>query len=243
MKLNFKTDSLVKTALLSAGAALLLSACGEKTASPTAGAAEGRSAFETSQDHALGNPDAPITVVEYASVTCGHCATWKTQIWPKFRKKYVDTGKVRFVFREFPTSPVDLAMAGHLLANCAPDDKYFDVLHAQFERQREILSSTDVKGEYIRLAKSAGMSEADFNACMTNQTEIDRLNDVVNKGFEAGVTGTPTFFVNGKQYSTAELFQLEDFDKKFAEILGEPVANDAEKSETQKDDTSSKTGH
>jgi len=107
-----------------------------------------------------------------------------------------------------------------LIANCAPEDKFFDLIHVQFKRQREILSSTDVKGEYVRLAKSAGMNEADFDACMSNEVEIDRLNNVIRTGVDMGVTGTPTFFINGKKES---VFKLEEFAPIFAEILGEPI--------------------
>ncbi len=237
MKFITQTDSLLKTLLLCTGAALLLSACGEKTATSTNGAVDGRSSYETPQDHALGNANAPITVVEYASVTCAHCATWNNTVWHDFRTKFVDTGKVRYVFREFPTNPVDLAMAGHLLANCAPADKYFDLIHTQFTRQREILTSPDKKAEYVGLAKSAGMSEADFNTCMTNQAEIDRLNEIVNKAFDQGITGTPTFVVNGKKFDSQIMFNIKDIEKAFAEILGEPIPKDKdEKQPSEKSD-------
>jgi protein-disulfide isomerase len=220
MILNHRFDSLLKTAALCTAGVLLLSACSDKGESTTHAAVDGRSSFETVDDHALGNPDAPITIVEYASVTCGHCANWNNTVWDDFREKYVDTGKVRYVFREFPTQPVELATAGHLLANCAGDDKFFDLIHVQFKRQQDILYSDDKKGEYVRLAKTAGMSEADFDACMQNETEITRLDNVVNEGFNAGVTGTPTFFLNGKK---VKAFVLADFDKLIAEELGEPL--------------------
>jgi len=77
-------------------------------------------------DHAIGNPDAKVTVVEYASVTCGHCANWHTSVYPEFKAQYVDTGKVRYVFREFPTPPQRLAHTGFLIANCADENKFFD---------------------------------------------------------------------------------------------------------------------
>lgn len=217
MILNFRFAPSVKAVAMGLGAAafMSLSACGNDTG-VTSGPADGRSAYENSDDKALGNPDAPITVVEYASVTCGHCANWDTTVWPDFRKKYVDTGQVRYVFRGFPTAPVELATAGHLLAACAPDDKYFDLIHVQMKRQREILSSNDIRGEYVALAKSAGMSEDDFEACMRNEEEIARLDKVVSDGFDAGVSGTPTFFVNGEK---AKAYTLEDFDEVFADIL------------------------
>lgn len=220
MFINSRFDSLVKSAAAITLGVTMLAACGDNSATTASGSVDGRTSFEVADDHAMGNADAPITIVEYASVTCGHCANWDQTVWSDFRKKYVDTGKVRYVFREFPTAPTDLANAGHLLANCAGDDKFFDLIHIQFQRQREILTSNDVKGEYVRLAKSAGMSEAEFDACMVNEEEIARLDKVVNDGFAAGVTGTPTFFLNGKKIAA---YVLEDFDKAIAEALGEPV--------------------
>ena len=240
MRINFKTDSLVKTALLTLASGILLSACGGDDAKPTKGSTDGRSSFETLTDHALGNADAPITLVEYASVTCPHCATWSLSVFPELRKKYVDSGKVRYVFREFPTPPVDLANAGHLLANCAAEDKYFDLLHTMFKRQTELRVSSDKKGEFVKLAKSAGMSEADFDACMVNQKEIDRLGAVIRGGENAGVTGTPTFFING--VLAKNIFTLEQFEEKFSPILGDDMPK-LKKDDAEKPAESDGTGH
>ncbi|PHR59086.1 MAG: hypothetical protein COA43_09530 [Robiginitomaculum sp.] len=241
MKLNFLTDSRIKTALLSPvfvgmSAALLLGACGDKGAKAANVAVDGRTTYETATDHAMGSITAPITVVEYASLTCPHCATWSLSVFPEFQKKFIDTGKVRYVFREFPTPPVDLARAGHLLTNCAPEEKYFDLLHAQFRQQESIRTSSDIKGEFIKLAKSAGMSEADFDACMVNQEELDKLQAVIIGGANAGVTGTPMFFINGEISSNT--FTIEQFDKAFAKALGEPIPEPSEKS-----DETEKSGH
>ncbi|PHR94416.1 MAG: disulfide bond formation protein DsbA [Robiginitomaculum sp.] len=230
MNFNFLTDSLLKTAALSLGAALILGACGgDKPAQLAQNAVEGRTIYETSTDHALGNAEATITLVEYASVTCPHCANWSATVFPDLRAKYIDTGKVRYVFREFPTH--SLSNAGHLLANCAPEDKFFDVLHVQFMRMQEINTSSDIRGEFLKLAKSAGMNEAAFDACMVNETEIARLEAIRIGGENAGVTGTPTFFINGKK-APSGTFEIEDFDKIFAEMLGEPIPDAPAKSET-----------
>ena len=132
--------------------------------------------------------------------------------------------------------PLTLLTQGICLANCAADDKFFDLLHVQFQRQVQIRTSRDIKGEFIKLAKSAGMSEADFNACMVNQTEIDRLQAVIVAGSDAGVIFTPTFFINGKVADKAT-FTLESFEKLFAETLGEPIPETSETSDTEK------TGH
>lgn len=239
MTLNFKTDSLVKPLVVAiAVAALSLAACGDKSAKATKSKVAGKSGFELANDHGVGDPNAPITVVEYASVTCGHCSNWYNTIWDDFRKTFIDTGKVRYVFREFPTPPVELAHAGHLIANCAPDDKFFSIIGVQFKRQREILTSNDIKKEYIDLAKMAGMNEKEFEACMVNEEENARLAKVEEDGFNMGVTGTPTFFINGKKYSANEVYKVEDFAKVFAEILGEPAPTKAQ--ENPADDTDNK---
>ncbi len=217
-----------------------LAACGDKNTKNTkpSSANMERSAYENANDHAIGNPNAPITVVEYASVTCGVCANWHETVKDDFMEKYVKTGKVRFVYREFPTPPVSLANAGHLLANCAPDDKFFDIIAVQFKRQKQIFSSSDIKGEYIKMAKSVGMSEEDFEKCMQNEEEMNRLESIIEEGINAGVTGTPTFFINGKK---EKVYTIEDFDKKFAEILGEPVPQ-TKKDDEKQDDHEHKEG-
>jgi len=226
MIVNFRFDSLVKTAALCTLGAVLLSACGDKKSASPSTASDGTSSYDVPGDHVMGSPDAPITVVEYASVTCGHCANWSNAVWPQFEKKYVETGKVRYIFREFPTPPADLAMAGHLIANCADEEKFFDIIHLQFKRQRDILTSSDIKGEYTRLAKTAGV---DFDACMADTEERARLVKVIDHGSRLGVNSTPTFIINGKV--TENLYDIESFDKAFAETLGEPAPETAEKTE------------
>lgn len=220
----FKTDSFAKTIAVSSVAVLMLAGCGDSGTS--ASSSEGQSQFEVAGDHAIGNPDAAVTIVEYASVTCGACYNWHTTVFPDFKEKYVDTGKVRFVFREFPTPPEDLARAGFLIANCAGDDKFFDNIGLQFKRQREILTSADKRQEYINIAKSAGLSEEEFVACMSNEEENANYERVVQGGIDAGVTSTPTFFINGEKAGRTsggkQVFTLETFD----EIL-EPLLTNA----------------
>ncbi|PHS37403.1 MAG: disulfide bond formation protein DsbA [Robiginitomaculum sp.] len=227
--INTRFVSFTKTTITLAAGTLLLAACSGDSAKPVSGAISGeRSSYEVAGDHALGNPDAKITVVEYASVTCGACGNWHTNVWPEFKSTYVDTGKVRFVYREFPTGVVNLANVGHLLANCAGEDKFFGLIDVQMKRQNQIVNSADVKGEYVALAKSAGMNEAAFDACMADQEKIDRLKKVADDASNAGVTGTPTFFINGKK---EQMFVIEDFHKKLAPLLGEDAPTQAEEKE------------
>ena len=220
----FKTDSFAKLIAVSSVAALMLAGCGGSgTTTPT----EGQSQYEVAGDHAIGNPDAAVTIVEYASVVCGACYNWHTTVFPDFKEKYIDSGKVRFVFREFPTPPEDLARAGFLIANCADDSKFFENIGLQFKRQRQILTSADRRQEYINIAKSAGLSEDEFVACMSNEEEITKYENVVKGGIDAGVTTTPTFFINGEmqgRVSGKQLFTLETFDEVLEPLLTNGVS-------------------
>lgn len=210
----------VKTLLTASvlGAAMLFSACSDSgTVDATQGAAVANP-YEVDGDHAIGNPNATVTIVEYASVTCGHCANWHEAVWPELRKDYVDSGKVRFIYREFPTAPVALAEVGFLIANCAPEDKYFANIALQYEKQSTLINSAQqgrAKEEYTNLAKAAGLSEEEFNACIANEEEYERMQAVVQDGFEKGVTGTPSFFINGEKKS---VFTIDDFDTELAAL-------------------------
>ncbi|WP_288758117.1 DsbA family protein [uncultured Brevundimonas sp.] len=158
------------------------------------GAAEG--------DMAMGAPEgAKVTVVEYASVTCPHCALWQKNTWPGFKAKYVDTNKVRYVFRELPTPPIDAATAGFLVARCAGDDKYFDVVHQLMATQQEMIT-TSPRDWLLRTAQAAGLSEDQFNQCITDKDAIAAMDQRIQTARAQGVTGTPAFYVNGTQVIT-----------------------------------------
>jgi len=148
-------------------------------------------------EQTLGNPDAPVTVIEYASVTCSHCADFHTHHFPALKSRYIDTGKVRFIFREFARDQLD--MAGFMLARCAGNDKFFPVVDTLFERQQSWAFGQDRRGPLLAIAKQAGMSEASFEQCLTNQQIENGLRAVRDRAADKfGVTGTPTFFINGK---------------------------------------------
>ena len=160
-------------------AAMALSACGGNKG----GSAEG--------DMALGAADgAKVTVVEYASVTCGHCALWQQNTWPAFKAKYVDTNKVRYVFRELPTPPVDVATAGFLVARCAGDAKYFQVVHQLLATQQEMVTGSP-RDWLLRTAQAAGLSEDQFNKCVTDKDAVAAMEKRVQFARSQGVTGTP----------------------------------------------------
>ena len=150
------------------------------------------------EEKALGDPNAPVTVIEYASMTCGHCAHFHETTWPVLKSEYVDTGKVRFILREFPLDP--LAAAGFMLARNAPGGRYFEVVDLLFERQKDWAYSDKPVDALMALAKQFGYSPQTFEATLTDQKLLDDINAVRARGAdEFGVNSTPTFFINGEQ--------------------------------------------
>jgi protein-disulfide isomerase len=154
----------------------------------------------TPDDMALGNPRAKVTVIEYASASCPHCAHFNNEIFPAFKAKYIDTGKVHYVFREFLTAPAEVAAASFLVARCAGKDKYFSVLDTIFRGQEQMYQTGDIKGALLKAAREAGMTDAQFDACLTNEAAGDALSARVQRyAKEDGINVTPTFFINGKK--------------------------------------------
>jgi protein-disulfide isomerase len=146
---------------------------------------------------ALGDPNAPVTIVEYASMTCGHCANFHKTTWPVLKSEYVDTGKVYFILREFPLDP--LAAAGFMLARNAPGERYFDVVDLLFERQQDWAFSDNPVEALSTLSKQFGYSPATFEATLKDQALLDNINAVRARGAEEfKVDSTPTFFINGE---------------------------------------------
>ena len=163
-------------------------------------------------DMALGAAEgAKVTVVEYASVTCPHCATWQEKTWPAFKAKYVDTNQVRYVFRELPTPPIDVASAGFLVARCAGEDKYFDVIHQLMATQQQMIT-TSPRDWLLRTAQAAGLSQQQFEDCVRDKDAVAALEQRIRAAQAQGVSGTPSFFVNGTAVITpgGEGASLED---------------------------------
>ena len=147
-------------------------------------------------DRVLGKEDAPVTVVEYASMTCPHCAHFHEETYPELKKRYIDTGKVRFIFREYPLDM--LAAAASMLARCADQDKFFPLIETLFQRQREWAVQNPVP-PLMAIAKQAGFTEQKFNECLSDQKLLDALEAERNRAAtKFGVNSTPTIFVNGK---------------------------------------------
>lgn len=165
-----------------------------------AGCGGGGAGAAATGDMALGADEgAKVTVVEYASVTCIHCAAWQEETWPAFKAAYVDTDKVRYVFRELPTPPTNVAVAGFLIARCAGADKYFDVVHGIMASQKEWQAGVNPRDTLFRVGNGAGLSNQQIETCIRDPEGLKAADERTDAARKAGVTGTPTFYVNGVQ--------------------------------------------
>ena len=202
--------SIVRRSVLAAAAAvatLALAACG------------GGGGAVTADDMSLGKSDAPVTVIEYASFGCSHCGKWNQEVFPAFKTKYIDTGKVHYVFRDLLAGPPDLAAAGALLARCAGKDRYFTVGDAIFHAQTEIFTTGDIRGPLLRIAETAGMNEDQFNKCVGDEKALAAFKARVEKySKEARIEGTPTFFFGTDRYDKGEL-SMAEIDVAYAKAL------------------------
>jgi protein-disulfide isomerase len=166
-------------------------------------------------DMVLGNANAPITVIEYASMTCPHCAHFSETTFPELKKRYIDTGKVRFMLREFPLD--QLAFAGFILARCAGPDKYYPLIETLFASQRDWVVQRPL-GPLSAIAKQAGLSQEAFEACLDNRPMIEGIEKVRSDAAQKlGVDSTPTFFINGKRVNGA--LSIEEMEAEFAPYL------------------------
>ncbi len=167
---------------------------------------------EALPDMVMGKADAPVTVIEYASMTCPHCAHFQETTFPELKKQYIDTGKVRYIFREFPLD--NLAAAAFMLARCAGKDnssRYFAMIDTMFKQQRTWAVEKPLP-PMLAIAKQAGFTEQSFNACLANQPILDGIEKVRSRAVkDFKVESTPTFFVNGTKVTGA--LSIEDMAK------------------------------
>ncbi|MEM7329696.1 MAG: thioredoxin domain-containing protein [Pseudomonadota bacterium] len=191
---------LSRRAALIAVSAITLTACGAADSSNAQTAGSGDLALT---DIALGADDAPITMVEYASWTCPACLQFHTDVIPMLKADYVAAGHVKFVFREFPTPPANISVAGFALARCAGEDRYYDVIDDLFAAQTNVLnlarSGGDIEGAMRTLASSYGIEGDGFTDCLSNQDVTYAISESVMKGDSQGVNSTPTIFINGEK--------------------------------------------
>lgn len=168
-------------------------------------------------DRALGSANAPVTLIEYSSATCPHCASFHKDTLPTLKTKYIATGQVRYILREFPIDR--LAAAASMLARCLPADRYFSFFEVVYQRQEDwAFGQGEPIDRLFRLAQQAGFTKASFDQCLSDQKILDGLNwGKEHAGKELGVRSTPTFFVNGQLVRGAQ--PLAKFEELFAPFL------------------------
>jgi protein-disulfide isomerase len=166
-------------------------------------------------DHVEGDPKAPITMIEYASFTCPHCAHFNTVELPDLKKKWIDTGKVKLVYRDFPLD--ETAARVSQLANCTSSDKYFPVIDMIFRGQGNWAVAADPIAELSKSLRIAGMGESDVKACLANAAGADAVIASYRGGEAVGVNSTPTLFINGQQFLGAR--SVEELDATFSKLL------------------------
>ena len=184
--------------LILGGASLLaLAACSGGNGGSSAGGAA-----PSPDDMALGSPNARVTIIEYASATCPHCAHFHETVWDQLKTNYIDTGKVRFIFREFPTPPEAVAVAGFQLARCggATPEQYFARLGEIFRQQQAMFASGTMEGvraKLFEIGASSGLSQEQVMQCIADDAGPDRIRRIEEGSRQFNVTGTPTLILNG----------------------------------------------
>lgn len=172
-------------------------------------------------EQVLGSASAPVTIVEYSSLTCPHCAAFHKKTFHELKKKYIDTGKVRFISREFPTG--NLAAAAFMLARCVGKrgkGKYFPFLNALFATQEKWAFAGNPVPPLEKMAKQAGLSSAEFEACINDEKLFGDVRSILDRGANKfGVDSTPTFFINGKRVRGNQ--ELKVFEKIIDELLAQ----------------------
>jgi protein-disulfide isomerase len=156
------------------------------------------------REMALGDPNAPVKIIEYMSMTCPHCAHFHETTFDTIKTKYVDSGKVYFVLREFPFPQDTASLAAFMLARCTTEDRYFPFVSTLLKQQRAWAAPADgdVRGAMLQMSKLAGFTQETFDACLTNAKLAGDVSAVRDRGAEEfGVQSTPTFLINGKAYS------------------------------------------
>jgi len=163
----------------------------------------------TSADRSIGRADAPVTVVEYASFACHHCADWHQFVYPVFKARFIDTGQVRFVFRNLPTDPEEMSLPGAALARCAAPERFFDVAAALMHGQSAVLRGGNREDWYAPAIAVSGRTQAQIEACAATPATRAAINRDIDSAIAAGVDSTPSFFVNGRRVTDRSLGGLE----------------------------------
>ena len=163
----------------------------------------------TAADRSIGRADAPVTVVEYASFACNHCADWHRFVYPAFKTRFIDTGQVRLVFRNLPTLPEEMSLPGAALARCAAPERFFDVASALMNGQDAVFHGGTREAWYGPAIAVSGRTQAQIEACVSTPATRDAISRDIEGAEAAGASTTPSFFVNGRRVSDRSLGGLE----------------------------------
>ena len=198
-------------ALIGVLSIILISPVPAQTATPHPLLAEAQTVLALSKDdRILGNPGAPITIIEYASLTCPHCAHFTNEVLPELKKKWIDTGKAKLVLRDYPLD--EPALRAAMIARCAPPDRYYAYIDTFFGSQEKWVTARDYRDALARLVKLGGMSREEFDNCLKNTALENKIvEDRLIASKELDVNSTPTFFINGTKFTGAPT--VEEFDK------------------------------
>jgi protein-disulfide isomerase len=174
------------------------------------------------KDIVLGDADAPVTVIEYSSMTCSHCASFHADTLPKLKEQYIETGKVKFIMRAFPLD--NLAGAASMLARCVAEDKYYPFVDMLFEKQSQWARADDPVKELRQVSKLAGFTEERFNKCVTDQEALEYIQQVRAQGDQKyDIRATPTLIINGQKLEGAQPIER-------LQAIIDPLLEDAQKS-------------
>lgn len=201
--------------LILGASALVLTACNQGGG---AGAA-------SASDLALGSADAPVTLIEYASTTCSHCAAFHEENWERLKTQYIDTGRVRYIMREFPTPPPAVAVAGFQLARCggATPEQYYTRVGELFRQQSAIFASGTMEGvraKFVEIGGAAGLTEQQVLDCISDEAGAERIRETVEASRPLNITGTPTFVINGRKIEDPSVVTWEGLSRILDAELG-----------------------
>lgn len=166
-------------------------------------------------DNMMGDAKAAVTLIEYASLTCSHCAAFHTQVLPDLKKKWVDTGKVRLIYRDYPLDQT--AAKAAQIAKCVPKERYFAVLDIMFRGQAQWVAAADPIAELAKPLRIAGMGDAEVKACLADESKASAVVADLRGGETLGVNSTPTLFINGTKYPGAR--SVEDLDRELGKLV------------------------
>ncbi len=202
----------------------MIAACNQTKTNAGASSEKITNSYQAKGDHTMGDPKAPITMIEYASFTCAHCAHFHEVVWSDLKEKYIDTGKVYYIFRPFPTPPVELAVTESMIAECSGDKNFFKAVNFFMKRQQAIFSEARqgrAKEALFTIAKGLGLNEKQVDQCIDDETILAKLGNIQEHAIKTyNINATPSFIINGKLAGYVDFTEgIKAFDELFLPFL------------------------